>query len=105
MLKNVTILALLALCLAAAAPDTGKRRSVTMKNLNFSPNTITIKAGDTVVWTNSDDRDHTVIAADNSFDSGNISNGKTYEHRFPNAGKFPYACSYHPRMKGTVVVE
>ena len=58
-----------------------------------------------MVWTNNDDRDHTVLAKDNSFDSGKIKHAKTYQHTFDKAGKFQYGCRYHPRMKGFVIVE
>ena len=63
-----------------------------------------IAVGDTVVWKNADDRDHTVVAKDNSFKSGNLSKGDKFEQTFTKAGKYSYACSYHPRMKGVVIV-
>jgi plastocyanin len=62
------------------------------------------KVGDTVVWTNADDQDHTVIAGDGSFNSGNIGSGRSFEHKFTRAGTFGYYCKYHPRMKGSVIV-
>ncbi len=37
-------------------------------------------------------------------DSGNISPGATYQHRFASAGSFPYHCIYHAPMTGTVEV-
>lgn len=79
--------------------------SVSIKNLEFSPATITIKAGQTVTWTNNDDRDHAVVADDGSFKSGNISAGKTYQHTFTKKGTYAYGCTYHPRMRGKVVVQ
>ena len=78
--------------------------AVKIKDMKFSPATITVKPGTTVTWTNKDDHDHTVVATDESFKSGNLSHGETFEHKFEKKGKFKYACSYHPRMKGTVVV-
>ncbi|MDB5293491.1 MAG: hypothetical protein JWL69_4732 [Phycisphaerales bacterium] len=81
------------------------RKEVSIANLAYSPATLKIHVGDTVIWTNNDDRDHTVIATDGSFKSPNIKAGKTYEFTFSKAGKFSYGCSYHPRMKGTIVVE
>src|SRR5688500_11922351 len=81
-----------------------KTNAVSIKDMKFSPATITVKAGTTVTWTNKDDHDHTVVANDESFKSGNLSHGSTFEHKFDKKGKFKYACSYHPRMKGTVVV-
>lgn len=36
--------------------------------------------------------------------SGNIPNGGTFPHRFFTAGTFPYHCSIHGSMTGTVTV-
>jgi plastocyanin len=78
--------------------------TVSIKDMKFSPASISIKVGETVTWTNDDDRDHTATAADGSFDSDNIKPGSSYSHQFKTAGKFAYGCSYHPRMKGVVMV-
>jgi plastocyanin len=72
--------------------------------MKFDPAQIEIAVGDKVVWTNADDRDHTVVARENSFKSGNLSKGDRFEQTFSKAGKYSYACSYHPRMKGVVIV-
>jgi plastocyanin len=111
MLRKASIIMLglmMGAALLGAAPKPAaeaSRQKVTIKNLAYAPASITIKAGTTVLWTNSDDRDHTVTAADGSFTSGNLSSGQTYEHTFSKAGTYPYGCKYHPRMKGTVVVQ
>lgn len=82
-----------------------KGAEVEIKGMKFDPPTIKVKAGETVVWTNKDDRDHTVVADDGkSFKSGNIKRDATFEQKFTKPGKYPYSCSYHPRMKGVVVV-
>lgn len=83
----------------------GASHDVAISQMKFDPAQIEVAAGDKVVWTNQDDRDHTVVAADGSFKSGNLSKGDTFEHTFKKAGKFSYACSYHPRMKAVVVVD
>ena len=81
-----------------------KGDQVSIKDMKFSPATLTVKPGTTVTWTNKDDHDHTVVASDETFKSGNLSHGETFEHKFEKKGKFKYACTYHPRMKGTIVV-
>jgi plastocyanin len=98
-------LAALLLC-AFAAPAFAKEHKVNIDDQKFSPKEIKIKKGDTIVWTNNDDRDHTVTADDGkSFDSGNLNSGKKYQHKFDKAGRYKYHCDYHPRMKAVVVVE
>ena len=78
--------------------------SVSIKG-GFKPEKVVIHVGDTVTWTNDDDRDHNVTADDGSFASDNLKAGKTYSHTFTEVGKFTYADSLHPREKGEVVVE
>lgn len=95
------------LCLFSLAADKkggGESHDVTIKGMKFDPAEITINVGDTVVWTNKDDRDHDFLAKDKSFKSDNLGKGDTFEHKYTKAGKFNYACSYHPRMKGVVIV-
>ena len=91
--------------IAAQARDDEKAHKITIKNLKYDPPKLTIKAGETVQWTNADDNDHTVTGdAKDSFDSENMGNGDKFRHTFAKAGKFPYHCQYHPRMKGLIIV-
>ena len=78
--------------------------SVSIKNMAFSPGSLSVKAGATVTWTNSDTTIHTVTADDGSFNSGNIAVGATYSKVFSSAGAFSYHCALHPEMTGKVVV-
>ena len=73
----------------------------------FSPATITVVIGvnNTVVWTNKDNVPHTVTSATKAFDSGNLNAGDTFSYTFTAAGIYQYFCSYHPWMKGTVIVK
>ncbi len=72
----------------------------------FSPPTITVVVGvnNTVRWTNNDTAPHTVTASDHSFDSGNLNPGDTWTYTFNTPGTYTYVCTYHPWMKGTVIV-
>jgi plastocyanin len=80
--------------------------NVTMKGIAFNPAEITIKAGDTVTWTNDDSVGHDVTAdAFKSGAAGGIGTGDTFEHTFDKAGTFDYVCTVHPGMEGTVKVE
>ncbi len=82
----------------------GVRHAVSIQNLAYNPATVSVKVGDTVQWTNNDDRDHTVKADDGSFSSPNLGPGQTFEHKFTSAGTVQYGCNYHPRMRGSVTV-
>ena len=64
-----------------------------------------IGVNNTVQWTNNDIAPHTVTAVDKSFDSGELNTGDTFTYTFTTPGTYQYGCSYHPWMKGTVIVK
>ena len=77
----------------------------------YMPDTIQVKVGDTVMWTNDDDTLHTVTSGSGTdenmgadFDSGMMATGKTFEHTFTAGGEYPYFCMVHPDMIGKVIV-
>jgi plastocyanin len=77
--------------------------TVTMADFSFSPATITVNQGDTVTWTNSGpDEPHT--ATGDGFDTGEVAVGSSGSATFSQAGNFPYVCTLHPGMNGTVRV-
>jgi plastocyanin len=72
----------------------------------YEPRVLTVKIGTTVTWTNTGAVVHTVTAADRkTFDSKEIRPKARFSWTFPSAGTFAYICTYHPWMKGTIVVE
>jgi plastocyanin len=79
--------------------------AVMISNYAYAPETITVKVGDTVTFTNNDSVAHTVTADDSSFDTGNIAQGESKTVTFDKAGTFSYHCTNHSNMTGTVVVE
>jgi plastocyanin len=78
--------------------------SVAIADFAFAPAQLTVAAGTTVTWTNSDGFAHTVDAADDTFVSEALDQGATFSHTFDAAGTFAYICGIHPSMAGTVVV-
>ena len=79
--------------------------SVTISNMAFSPNRLTVKAGTTVTWVNDESMSHTVTSDNGAFGSGTLRQGDTFKHTFSSAGTYPYHCNLHTGMKATVVVE
>jgi len=91
-----------------AAP-TSEKVVVTISNFKFDPKEVKVKAGTTVAWTNSGGR-HTVMSEDGSFDSGTLTAGQSYEHKFEKPGVYSYYCMFHGErggkdMAGVVTVE
>jgi len=105
MRKSCCLILLGVLAFGMDEPKKPARHEVTIKDMTFSPSTLQIAPGDSVVWTNTDDRDHTVSAIDGSFKSDTLQRGSTFVHAFKKPGTFGYACSLHPRMKGMIVVK
>jgi len=77
---------------------------VTIDGSSYGPSPITVRKGDTVRWVNKDPFPHTVTAA-GKFDSKSIAANGKWSYRATKAGEFPYICTLHPNMKGTLKVE
>ena len=115
-MRRGALAAALALVVASAAacfsdrptaPDSpgGGGTSVTIENFAYVPPALTVAAGATVTWTNSDDAPHTVTADDgSSFDSNLLGHGGTFQLPAPAPGTYAYHCAVHPFMKGTLTV-
>ncbi len=88
-----------------ATGTAGTQAAVTIKDFEFAPASVTVLLGGTVTWTNNGPSTHTVTADDGSFDSGNLTAGKTFSHTFQTAGTFAYHCTIHPFMTGQVIVQ
>jgi plastocyanin len=79
-------------------------QDVTMSNFAFTPATANIAPGCSVRWTNTVSTKHTTTSDSALWDSGQMSQGATFTRIFPSAGSFPYRCTNHASMTGTVVV-
>ena len=79
---------------------------LTIQNFAFHPSTMTVKAGAVVTVTNADSTAHTVTATGaKAFDTGTIAPGRTVTFTAPKSpGSYPYICTLHPFMKGTLTV-
>lgn len=70
----------------------------------FAPDALTVDAGTTVTWTNTDSVAHTSTSDASGWDSGVVAPGGQFSRSFQTAGTFRYHCAIHPGMVGTVVV-
>ncbi len=78
-------------------------RTITISSFAF-PATTSVNVGDTVTWRNESGATHNATADDGSFASGSIADGGSRSVTFASAGSFPYHCTIHPSMTGTIVV-
>jgi plastocyanin len=88
----------------AIAADKAATHTVVIDGLKYEPETLTVKRGETVVWVNKDPFPHTVTAK-GAFDSHDIAAGKSWKYVARKTGEYPYICTLHPNMKGTLKVE
>jgi plastocyanin len=96
----------IAAALIGAGTALAADQAVSISGFSYSPASVTVNVGDSVTWTNSDAQAHTATADDASWDSGTIGgSGGTGAVTFSTAGTFPYHCTIHPQMTGTVTVQ
>ncbi|MGY4309902.1 plastocyanin [Bradyrhizobium sp. USDA 4369] len=88
----------------AATPLRAETIKVTIDNFTFTPAEVTVKAGDTVTWTNHDDIPHTVVSA-GKYRSKTLDTDDSFSFTFAASGDYKYFCSLHPHMTGLVKVE
>ncbi len=79
--------------------------AIAIDNFTFNPQTVTVKAGTTITWTNKDDIPHAIAAVGKQFKSKVMDTDNTYSFTFTTPGSYAYFCSLHPHMTGTIVVE
>ena len=97
--------AVLALAVTGASqPASTATKAVKITASAFTPASVTINTGDAVKWTNSDTKNHQVVANNGAFASPTIAAGKTYTHVFGTAGTYRYHDALHPSLTGKVVV-
>ena len=82
--------------------------TVTTPGSSFNPGSVTIGAGGTVTWQFTGSSRHNVTFSGTAPPGGNIPDtdvGGSAQRQFPTAGTYPYSCTRHSGMNGTVVVQ
>ena len=89
---------------ASAAAYKPRTHTVALRGMKNVPATLTVNAGDTVVWKNEDVVPHTATDRGKSFDSGSIEPGGSWSYVADRKGTYSYYCAYHPNTRGKLVV-
>jgi len=84
--------------------------TVSEKDIQFKPKTVTVAKGGTVTWVNDDTAPHDVTKESGpgpkfASGKGDMKNGDKYKTTFNTAGTVKYVCTVHPGMAGEVVVK
>jgi len=118
-MKNYHILVLVALagamvmvtgCTSTSNPSpssvasTASQNNVSVQNYAFSPSMLTIQKGANVTWRNDDSVQHTIVSDTQAFTPPTLNKGDAYTFQFNNTGTYPYHCSIHTYMTGTIAV-
>jgi plastocyanin len=90
---------------ANAQQAPAKNVEIKIDNFSFAPGTFTVAVGTTVTWINHDDIPHTVVSTDGVFKSKVMDTDEKFSYTFTKAGSYPYFCSVHPKMTGTIVAQ
>ena len=72
--------------------------------LRGKPAVYSVAPGDTVVWLNKDLVPHTATSEVGGFDSSVIMASESWRYTVRKKGDFPYICTFHPTMKGSLRV-
>ncbi len=93
------------LVLAAWAPGAADAETYVVEVGNFTvePPALTVQVGDSVEWRIVSGR-HSSTAKDGAWDSGELKQGTAFVHRFDVPGVYPYFCTPHDFMRGTITV-
>jgi len=79
-------------------------KQITVKNNSFDPSATTVPVGSTVTWTWAQGATVHNVMFDDGQKSADQSTG-TYTRMFNTAGAYPYHCTIHPGMAGSVTVQ
>ncbi len=84
---------------------TPKTHQMDQKGMEFRPHILTITAGDSVKFLNSDGVDHNVYTPDDdAYNLGVFPKGQSREHQFKKTGVYTQLCSIHPEMRAYIFV-
>ena len=96
----------------SGASSGGGGAKVGMANVQFDPKDITVKAGETITFTNDESIPHDVHKTSGpgkdfaSGDTGGMQQGDTFKLKLTEAGEYEYVCNVHaPGMAGTITVK
>lgn len=97
---------LYALLLLSATAVSAETLEISIVNMKYVPEVLTVRPGDTVRWVNNEKRsNHSVyFKAEGLPDSERLFPGDSHQRTFDKAGSYPYECGPHPEMTGRIEV-
>ncbi|WP_052374236.1 cupredoxin domain-containing protein [Methanobacterium sp. SMA-27] len=78
--------------------------TVVIQNEGFSPSALIVPVNTTVTWINKDPVTQNLVSDTGLFESGNLSNGQSFNYTFNQTGSYHYYSNLYPNMKGSIIV-
>lgn len=103
---TVVVAALAIVSLSGAATSVApphKTYKIMIDKMKFGTVPSTLRVGDTIIWVNRDIFRHTATATDRTFNI-DLMPAKSVSMVLKRAGTFQFVCTYHPGMKGRMIV-
>ena len=89
---------------ASASAGTADSNVSATDQLQFTPNTTTVKVGQTVLWKNTGTVLHNITFGQSCLNDGAFQPGGTWSIKFSTAGSYDYQCTIHPGMTAKLTV-
>ena len=92
---------------ATPTPHAVEAGGVSSDIVNFTHQDLVVSVDTSITWVNRDSASHTSTATAGSelrWNSRRLRTGESFTVTFNEPGTYPYRCSIHPRMTGTVTV-
>ncbi len=84
----------------AKSASAATTHQVEIKGFKFAPKTLSVKAGDTIVFTNKDGAPHTATARDKKWNTKTLMRNKSASIAVTAEMDKNYFCKFHPAMTG-----
>ncbi len=84
------------------AAQAAQTHQVTIEGFAFSPASLAVNDGDTIIFTNADSAPHTASADDGSWDTGRLNRGQSGEIAVTANMASAYHCNFHRNMRAVL---
>ena len=84
---------------------TSAATTISIQNMTFNPNKITIKSGTNIQWVNNDNVQHQIVSDSGAFQSNILNPGDSYNFFFDKTGIYGYHDALNSTVTGTIIVQ
>jgi plastocyanin len=104
-MRSRILLTLLLVFVVVLTPARAATFGISITRTGFTPSTLTVSVGDSVVWANADTANHQVESKSAGFTSPVLKPGETFTFTYQTPGRFAYQDQVVKKNRGTVTVQ